>query len=101
MRLWRAAVHLADAKWQRALNGLMATLDDQTHLDLHLDAALHLADLFLRLIDEPASRADLISVIASNPGAQKRLFEFMRSDTLGARLAVFEGFLREHFAAPK
>ena len=101
MRLWRAAVHLADAKWQPALNGLVATLDDPTHLDLHLDAALHLADLYLRLIDEPASRADLISAIASNPGSQKRLFDFMRSDTLGARLAVFEGFLREHFTAQK
>jgi len=99
MRLWRGAASIDAGDWKTAVNLLVMTLDDKNERDLHLDAALNLADVFLRLLDEPDRRPEIIAAIRANGAAQERLHQFMHSDTLGARLCCMEGYLDERFAA--
>ncbi|RYD85545.1 MAG: hypothetical protein EOP84_02170 [Verrucomicrobiaceae bacterium] len=98
IRLWRGAAAIDAGDWETAIDSLVATLDDQAKRDLHLDAALNLADIFMRLIEEPENRPEIIEVLRRNLSAQKRLRQFMYSETLGARLRCLEGYLEEQFA---
>lgn len=99
MRLWRGAASIDAGDWETALNLLVATLDDPSKRDLHLDASLNLADIFMRLIEQPQYRPEIIAAIAKSLSAQQRLHQFMHSETLGARLCCLEEYLQEQFAA--
>lgn len=98
LRLWRGAAAAEAGDWRRAVDLLVATLDDQSKRDLHLDAALHLAEVFMRLLEAPAARPAITAAIKTNPSAQNRLRQFMHSETMGARLRFLEGWLAEQFA---
>lgn len=97
VRLWRGVASIDTKDWKTAVNLLVATLDDATKRDLHLDASLNLAHVFMRLL-EPEDRPGIIAALRVNLAAQKRLQQFMHSETLGARLGCLEGFLEEQFA---
>jgi hypothetical protein len=97
MRLWRGAAAINTANWKLALKLLTETLDDPSKPDLHLDAALNLANIFCRLLDQPEARGPIIEAMAENASAQKRLKQFMESDTPGARLRCLEGYLAQRF----
>jgi hypothetical protein len=97
VRLWRGVASIDTGDWKTAVNLLVATLDDAAKRDLHLDASLNLAHVFMRLL-EPESRGGLVAALRANPAAQKRLHQFMYSETLGARLRCLEGYLDEQFA---
>lgn len=97
MTLWRGVASIDAHDWKRAVNLLVATLDGKNR-DLHLDAALNLADIFMRLLDEPERRAEIVAALRGNASAQKRLHQFMESKTLGARLRSLDGWLSEQLA---
>jgi outer membrane protein assembly factor BamD (BamD/ComL family) len=98
IRLWRGIASIEAEDWKTAANLLVATLDDPAHRDLHLDAAINLADVFMRLLDEPEKRPEVIVGIRENPSAQKRFRQFTHSETLGVRLSCLDGYLTEAFA---
>jgi hypothetical protein len=102
MRLWRGAASIDAGDWKNAIRLLVATLDDPGKRDLHLDASLNLADVFMRLLDQPDARPEIIAALRESQSAQQRLRQFMHSDSLGARLRCLEGFLDQHLppAAP-
>ncbi|MES2571649.1 MAG: tetratricopeptide repeat protein [Verrucomicrobiota bacterium] len=100
IRLWRGAAFIDHGDFHRALALLVATLDDAAHRDLHLDAALNLADLFMRLPDEPAVRPGLLAGLRENASARRRLEQFMRSETPGARLLLIEDWLNTMLGRP-
>jgi tetratricopeptide (TPR) repeat protein len=100
IRLWRGAAAIEASDWKNAIKLLVATLDDETKRDLHLDASLNLADVFMRLLEQPQIRPEIIAAIRENPSAQRRLRQFMHSETLGARLACLEGYLEDVGDAP-
>jgi hypothetical protein len=97
IRLWRGALAIDGHDWPTALRNLTATLDDPRQADQHLDAALNLGYAFLQLLDQPDQRGAIIDALEAQPAAQKRLWQFMHSETPGARLCCLEGFLREQF----
>jgi hypothetical protein len=99
IRLWRGAASIDATDWKTALDLLVATLDDEAKRDLHLDAALNLSDIFMRLLDQPELRPEIIAALRENRSAQVRLRQFMHSETLGARLRCMEGFLDQQFGA--
>jgi hypothetical protein len=49
------------------------------------------------LLDDPGKRPEVIAANRENPAAQKRLGQFMHSETLGARLSCLDGYLAEQF----
>lgn len=97
MRLWRGAVSINISDWNAAIDLLTATLDDGTKRDLHLDAALNLADVFMRLLEKPETRPAIIAALVRNPSARNRLKQFVYSETLGARLRCLEKYLEEMY----
>ncbi len=99
VRLWRGAASIDAGDWKTAVDLLVATLDDKTKSDLHLDAALNLADVFMRLLVTPEVRPEIIAAIRENPSAQKRLAQFAHSNTLGARLSCLDDYLKEQFGS--
>ena len=99
IRLWRGAASIDAGEWKTAVDLLTATLDDKTKRDLHLDAALNLADVFMRLLDQPNLRPEIIAALRGSPAAQARLHQFMHSNTLGARLRCMEDYLEQCFGA--
>jgi TolA-binding protein len=98
MRLWHGAAAIDASDWKTAVTLLVATLDDPGQRDLHLDASLHLAGIYMRLLDQPEMRPEIITAIRGNPSAQKRLRQFMKSETLGALLKCLQGYLDQQFA---
>ncbi len=92
--LLRALLAVADQDWDTALDNLCNAFDDQAHRELHLDAALQLADVFMKLL-EPQIRPDLLNAISRQPAAKRRLRQFMRSQSFGSRLKILKGFM-EH-----
>ncbi|CAN5222782.1 hypothetical protein BH23VER1_BH23VER1_25720 [soil metagenome] len=92
--LLRAGWTADGGDFRGAMAGFCQVLDDGTARDLHLDAALGLAELFMGLIDQPDARAALVAALRENPEARSRLADFMRSETPGARLRLLEGWLR-------
>ena len=93
IRLWRGVAFIDAGNWKSAVQLLVATLDNTSKRDLHLDASLNLADIFMRLLDQPELRPEIIAALRGNPPAQARLRQFMHSDALGARLSCLEGYL--------
>lgn len=93
MRLWRGALAVDTGNWKQAVTLLNETLDDSSKRDLHLDAALNLADVFMRLLEQPENRMAIIAALQENPPARQRLRQFMQSKTPGARLRCLEGYL--------
>lgn len=74
--------------YETAFDLLVPLLEDGQHRELHTDAALHLADVFLRL-REPEERAAVLTALRSHAPAREMLQRFMQSDSPGGRLALF------------
>ena len=76
------------------MDSLLQVLDDPLKGDLHMEAGLNLAALFMNLL-EPAHRPDIVQALKERPAAQVRLKQFMQSDSCGSRLLLMEDFLNQ------
>ena len=88
-QLLRGSAALEAKDYGSALDLLIPLTSDAGHRELQLPAALHLADLFLRLLDPP-QRPAIAAALKERPAARAKLRAFMASDTPGGRLAVFQ-----------
>jgi hypothetical protein len=91
-RLMRGGVAVDTGDYVTALKLICETLDDETHRELHADAARHLAQCF-ELLHDPEQRMALARAVAANEPALKRFRMFVRSPTCGQRLRVMEDFV--------
>jgi TolA-binding protein len=101
IRLWRGVACVDAEDWAPALTLLSDTLSDQSKRDLHLDASLNLADVFMRMLDQPEKRAAIVDAIGKVPSAQPFLTRFMHSETLGARLRCLEDYIAAKMPAKR
>ncbi len=85
VRLLRGGVAIDAGNYARALELLTGILDDESKRDLHLDAGLGLADLFLRLIvaDE---RVAVAEAIRGSERGRVYFERFVGGETCGSRL---------------
>ncbi|WP_038161826.1 hypothetical protein [Verrucomicrobium sp. BvORR106] len=90
--LFRAGVAVDAGDYPEALRLLCAALGDENHKELHLDAALALAQCFEKLHD-PEKRRPLAQAIAADPLAWDRFTVFTRSASCGQRLRVYEDWV--------
>ncbi len=97
VKLMRGGAAIESGDYRTALNCLTAVLDDPAKRDLHLDASLELAELFLRLLNDH-DRPKLLAAFASVPRSRVYLDRFIDGDTCGARLRPLRAFINE-FAA--
>lgn len=92
VHLLRAGVAVDAGDYPPALRLLCAAVADEDHKELHLDAALALAQCFERLHD-PEQRRPLARAIAADPTAWDRFTAFTRSASCGQRLRVYEDWV--------
>lgn len=90
--LLRAGAAMDRQDWGLALDQALPVLADPDHLELHMDAANLVADLFLQIL-KPECRPALASAIRARPAALTMLEKFMRSNTPGSRLLPFRDWL--------
>lgn len=94
IQLLEGSAALERGDYGRALDLLIPLTDNAGHRELHTPAALHLADLFLRLLDA-AQRPPVVAALESRPSARAKLRRFMDSATPGGRLVVFRALAGE------
>lgn len=92
VHLLRAGVAVDAGDYTTALRLLCAAVADDNHKELHLDAALALAQCF-ELLHHPRRRQALARAIAADPAAWERFTAFTHSASCGQRLRVYEDWV--------
>ncbi|QJE95920.1 tetratricopeptide repeat protein [Luteolibacter luteus] len=90
--LLRASVAIEARNFERALPDLASVLSDPSHPELRMDAALHLADCGLRLLD-PNERRAVAAAFRKNPAAMPFLRNLVYGDTCLFRLRPMMNWL--------
>ncbi|WP_009966093.1 hypothetical protein [Verrucomicrobium spinosum] len=92
VQLLRAGVAVDAGDYPLALRLLCSALADENHKELHMDAALALAQCF-ELLHDPEPRLALAKAIAADPAAWDRFTAFTHSASCGQRLRVYENWV--------
>ncbi len=99
VRLMRAGVAIDAGDYGTAIACLTAVLDDPGKRDLHLDASLALAGVYLRLLDD-AERPAIVRALARQPQGLVYLDRLIAGGTCAARLRPLRAFIEEACRQP-
>ncbi len=93
VRLLRAGAEIEVGNFSNGMSLLAELLEDQSKRDLHLDASLALAEIFLRLLDSD-HRDAVAAALRGDDRAMKYFERFVRGGTCGSRLAPMVDWVR-------